>query len=94
MRTTLDIDEDVLQAAKELAKAENKTAGQVLSELARKALTASSGFAEPVQEPYGLTFKNGFYVLPKRGGPPVTTERVEQLLLDAELEDAGITKGE
>jgi hypothetical protein len=39
MRTTLDIDDDILEAAKELAEAENKTAGQVLSELARKALT-------------------------------------------------------
>ena len=39
MRTTLDIDDDILQAAKELARAEKKTAGQVLSELARKGLT-------------------------------------------------------
>jgi len=39
MRTTLDIDDDILQAAKELARLERKTAGQVLSELARKGLT-------------------------------------------------------
>ena len=38
MRTTLDIDDDVLQAAKELAQARRKTAGQVLSDLARKGL--------------------------------------------------------
>jgi hypothetical protein len=38
MRTTLDIDEDVLQAAKELAAARGRTAGQVLSELARAGL--------------------------------------------------------
>ena len=36
MRTTLDIDDDVLQAAKELAQYESKTAGQVLSDLARR----------------------------------------------------------
>jgi hypothetical protein len=35
MRTTLDIAEDVLQAAKERARRENKTAGEVISELAR-----------------------------------------------------------
>ena len=39
MRTTLDLDEDVLASAKEIARRENKTAGQVLSELARRALT-------------------------------------------------------
>ena len=70
MRTTLDIDDDVLEAAEELAEAENKTAGQVLSALARKAPTRE--FAEPVtpaengRVPFVL--KDGFYSLPKRGG--------------------------
>lgn len=41
MRTTLDIDDDVLLAAKELAEAQKSTAGKVLSELARKALGPS-----------------------------------------------------
>jgi len=31
MRTTLDIDDDVLQAAKELARRERKTAGAMIS---------------------------------------------------------------
>ena len=39
MRTTLDLDDDVLASAKEIALREKKTAGQVLSELARQALT-------------------------------------------------------
>jgi hypothetical protein len=38
-RTTLDLDEDVLQAVKELAVTRGTTAGKVISELARKALT-------------------------------------------------------
>ena len=38
MRTTLDIDDDVLNAAKELAMAQRTTTGRVISELARKAL--------------------------------------------------------
>jgi hypothetical protein len=39
MRTTLDIEENVLVAAKELARRQRKTAGQVLSDLARKGLS-------------------------------------------------------
>jgi hypothetical protein len=42
MRTTLDIDDDVLQAAKELAATLETTAGKVVSDLARKALQATS----------------------------------------------------
>lgn len=38
MRTTLDIDDDVLMAAKEIAVTRGTTAGKVLSELARKGL--------------------------------------------------------
>jgi hypothetical protein len=56
MRTTLDIADDVLQAAKERARRERKTIGEIISELARRALTTPQ---EPlsVQEPktvYGL----------------------------------------
>lgn len=39
MRTTLDIDDDVLAAAKELARHQNLSAGQVVSQLLRKTLT-------------------------------------------------------
>jgi hypothetical protein len=39
MRTLLDIDLDVLAAVKEIAISENSTAGEVLSRLARRALT-------------------------------------------------------
>jgi hypothetical protein len=38
MRTTLDLDDDLLQAAKQLAQQRGKTAGQVVSELVRAAL--------------------------------------------------------
>lgn len=38
MRTTLNIDDDVLHAAKELARRERKTAGQCISQLIREAL--------------------------------------------------------
>jgi hypothetical protein len=73
MRTTLDIDDDVLMAAKELARRDRKTAGQVLSELARKALAQPQG-ASPDQPPGEL----GFRPFGKRGGI-VTNETVDRL---------------
>src|SRR5579862_8894385 len=42
MRTTLDIDDDILEAAKALARQTRRTAGSVLSDLARDALTGFS----------------------------------------------------
>jgi hypothetical protein len=90
MRTTLEIDDDVLQAAKELARAEKKTAGQVLSELARKGLTGpvSSPGSEAPRE---FELRNGWYVLPNRGGLVVTKEQVDRLIEEADLEDARIS---
>jgi hypothetical protein len=70
MRTTLDIDNDVLAAAKELAFRQKTTVGKVISDLVRKALT------QPSSEQ--ATWENGVLVLPKRGGV-VTPELVEQL---------------
>ena len=43
MRTTLDIDIEILNAVKGIARRDRKTAGAVLSELARQALTNSIG---------------------------------------------------
>jgi hypothetical protein len=57
MRTTLDIADDVLQAARERARREHKTVGEILSELARRALTSSPPAVAGVTEPkavYGL----------------------------------------
>ena len=61
MRTTLDIEEDVLAAAKEMARREHLTAGQVISRLARLALTVRVD-----QQPSALTVA-GFRPLPARG---------------------------
>ncbi len=89
MRTTLDIDDDILQAAKELAEAERKSVGQVLSELARKAL--SHDLVAPVTPgedghvPFVL--KDGLYVLPKRGAF-VTNALVRKLQEELDEEEA------
>jgi hypothetical protein len=71
MRTTLDIDDDVLQAAKELAGNRRTTAGKVLSDLARKAL-------EP---PGRQTVRNGVRLLPRRrrGSPKPSMDLVNRL---------------
>jgi hypothetical protein len=74
MRTTLDIDDDVLRAARELARREKKTAGRVISELARKALAAS-----PVGvEREAARALHGFRPFPRRGGI-VTNELIDRL---------------
>ena len=66
MRTTLDIDDDILSASKELAKAAGKTAGQIISELARKALTQPLQHADhQVEQPKAF---HGIRPFPKRHG--------------------------
>ena len=90
MRTTLDIDDDVLQAAKALGEAEGKTAGRMLSDLARKALTTPTRASEPVGA-NGLVLRNGFYVRPGEGGSAiVTNELIDRLTEEADFEDAGL----
>jgi hypothetical protein len=42
VRTTLDIDEDVLRAAKSIARAQETSLGRVVSNLARKGLAPKS----------------------------------------------------
>ncbi len=71
MRTTLDLDEDVLQAAKELAVAHGRSAGAIVSDLLRKALTTTSS----------RRVRNGVPLLPRRPSTAArpTMARVNQL---------------
>jgi hypothetical protein len=73
MRTTLDIEDDVLQAAKELAQREGGTAGQVISTLARRGLALP---AAGRKNRSGV--RGGVPVLPSRG-EVVTLDHVQQL---------------
>ncbi len=77
MRTTLNLDDDILGAAHELAKRERKTAGQVISDLVRQALQA------PLIAPGGEAPVLGFRPFPARGSL-VTNEIVEKLREDGE----------
>jgi hypothetical protein len=90
MRTTLDIDDDILQAAKELARAEKKTAGQVLSELARRGLTQAPlmGFNEEAVPIGGFAVEDGWFQLPDREGVVVTKEMVDRLIEEVDKEEA------
>ena len=66
----MDIADDVLVAAKERAKHEGRTAGEVLSDLARKGLTGES--------PKKSTIRNGVPVFPSTG-QIVTMDKIQQI---------------
>jgi hypothetical protein len=70
MRTTVDLEEDVLLAAKEIAKQRGNTLGKVISDLARQALTRQAS----ISTKHGLPL---FPVQPDAG--VVTLELVNRL---------------
>ena len=72
MRTTLAIDDDVLAAARSLAEQQDKTIGEVISELARKSLT-------PVSAPQ---YRNGIRLFPIRPGAGIVTMELVNRLRD------------
>lgn len=77
MRTTVNIDDDVLLAAKGLARRDSSSIGAVLSDLARKGLRGGmrDDDVANADEFYG------FRPLPKRG-TPVTNELIDRLRED------------
>jgi len=78
MRTTLDIEDDVLAAAKELARRQGISAGQVVSRLLRAAMSGevARGAAE---DPGELTAMAGFRPFSVQQQQLVTNEQIEQL---------------
>jgi hypothetical protein len=75
VRTTLDLDSDVLQAAKELAEFRKTTTGKIVSELVRKALQPAEAIP-PI--------RNGVPLLRRRSGPPIMTMALVNQLRDEE----------
>ncbi len=70
MRTTLELDEDVVAAARELAAEERRSLGSVISELARRGLTPArveAGGRLPV-------------IRVPAGTPPITLQMVRRAL--------------
>ena len=76
MRTTLNIDDDVLIAAKELARRERTTAGRLVSTLLREALRARADPAATGGAPERDIY--GFKPIPA-GGAVVTNALVDEL---------------
>jgi hypothetical protein len=81
MRTTLDIDDDVLAAAKELARQKKRSAGHVVSELLRKALTSQGDAVSAASANDGYSVA-GFR--PFVAGKAVVTNEAVNRLRDAE----------
>lgn len=77
MRTTLNIADDVLLAAKERARREGRSAGEVLSDLARAGLRRGPESGEIAEG--GALY--GFEPLPHRG-PVVSNELIDRLRED------------
>lgn len=77
MRTTVEIADDVLQAARERARHEKKTLGAMLSELARRALMTPAG-PPAGKEPRAV---HGLRPFPSRSGI-VTNELIDRLRED------------
>lgn len=74
MRTTINLDDDVLLAVKERAQRERRTIGEVLSELARQALAGRV-------PPQGPEQFHGFHPLPPRGRP-ISNAMIDRLRED------------
>jgi hypothetical protein len=73
MRTTLNLDEDVLEAAKMLAANERKPLGTVISDLLRRSV-------EPPPSP--LRKRNGIPLFPVTQGARAVTPQIVRELLD------------
>jgi len=74
MQTLLDIDEDVIEAARIIAVHQQKTLDKVISELARIGAKIPPTFSDD-----SVQWRNGFPVLPKRG-EVITPEHVRRLM--------------
>ncbi len=71
MRTTLNLDPDVMRAARHLAREQGRSLGEVVSELARRGL-------EPPRE---VRYRGDFPVFEVReDAPPLTPEMVREAL--------------
>jgi len=72
MRTTLAIDDDVLTAARAIAEQEQRSLGDVVSDLARRAL----------RRPAPPATRNGIPLLPRRDDKVVVTLEAVNALRD------------
>ncbi len=76
MRTTIDIDIDILQGAKEEAKYAGTTAGRVISMWARTGRTRSLSNGTRIE---GVTYVHGVPQFPSRGRI-VSMEQIQKIM--------------
>lgn len=70
MQMTLNIDDDVIAAARKIAESENRLVDDVISDLVRKSLF----------QPLRWEVRNGFPLIPRQfGSKPVTNEMINAL---------------
>ena len=74
MRTTLDLDDDLLSAARELARQQRATLGQAISKLARQTLESKAT----------QKIRNGVPLFMPKAGTSKTNLRIVNRLLDDE----------
>jgi hypothetical protein len=79
VRTTLDIDDDLLAAAKEIARRERSTAGEVVSRLLRRSLTGAGADEPSPASRAKRAAVAGFVPFPARPGVVVTNEQVDRM---------------
>jgi cysteine sulfinate desulfinase/cysteine desulfurase-like protein len=72
VRTTIAIDDDVLMAARAIARQRNQSVGKIVSELARHSLRAPMAEAE----------RNGIPLLPVREKGVIVTSEIVNALRD------------
>lgn len=77
MRTTIDIDDDLLDAAKEIARRERSTAGAVVSRMLRRSLT--QGGSSPAAKRAPRKTVAGFQPFAAREGRVTSNEAVDAL---------------
>ena len=80
MRTTIDLDDELLRTAKNMATVRGQTLSRVITELAWNGL-------RPGRDAGGT--RNGFPVLPVRPGAGVVTPEHVAALLDEDLDGGG-----
>jgi hypothetical protein len=73
VRTTLDIDDEILLTVKQIAQQRGTSAGSVVSSLLRESLQPKS---------FAIEYRDGVPVLPRRVNAPVVTVELVKRLLD------------
>lgn len=81
MRTTLDIDEDILQGAKEVAEHDGSSAGKVISDWARRGFAYRNHEMPPKPD---LRRRNGITQFPSRGDV-ITLEHVRRIMDEEDI---------